>query len=338
MRAVLGLLFVAPLCAQSPSPFATRVVAWHTNGNAGGGVFAPTNALGPPRGGGAAAGSTDVHSLGIGGFLELGFDVVVRDGPGADLLIAENAFFAAAAGWSFAEVAFVEVSSNGVDFARLPSAYLGPAVEPGPFGTLVVGSYENMAGSTPVYAGSAAHSNADPLDVVEAGGDAIDLGDLVDDPLVRAGRVALAAITRVRLVDMRSGVDRDARGVVVRDAGAGSADIDAVTALHWVGDGKERGPWVELDVPADGAFVLTLGDPDGLGDLDLGSLRAALFGIPIDPLALLAGTAVVAVAPDRATFRLPFALPSQLRYRLSFSLRDRAGHRAGASRSRPDGR
>ena len=74
------------LRAQAPSPFATRVVAFDDRGQAGGGIFNPANALGQP------GGSTDVHSLGIGGSLTLGFDVVIVDGPGADLLIAENPF------------------------------------------------------------------------------------------------------------------------------------------------------------------------------------------------------------------------------------------------------
>jgi hypothetical protein len=332
---VLSVLSAMTAAAAQSGPFATQVVRHDTRNNAGGGIFDPSLLLGAPRGGGAAQGSTHVHSLGIAGDAVLGFGVVLTDGPGADFLVAENPFFLSFAR-SFAELAFVEVSSDGAAFARFPAAWYGPDAEPGPFGSILVGSCAGLAGATPVHA-HPANPNADPQDVVEAGGEAFDLADLADHPLVRAGRVDLRAIRFVRLVDVQSGVDRDARGRLLRDAGSGSADVDAVTVIHHAGNQAPNGPRVTLRIPADGNFELGLADPDGLGDLDPASLRAAFCGMPVHPLDLLAPLTVTQLTPTSVTWRLGGPLPPWLQFQLAFSVKDRAGHRSGALRARPDG-
>lgn len=321
------LLFVvavclAPLSAQNP--FASRVVAFDDRGGAGGGIFAPANVLGAP------AGTLHVHSLGIGGSITVGFDVVVTDGPGADLLVAENPFFAGALGETFAEMAFVEVSSNGVDFARLPSHYGGPDASPGPFGVAQIGWYGGLIGAVPVHVGA-----PDPQDVVTAGGDAVDLADLRDHPLVRAGRVDLTAITQVRIVDAVDGSDRDTGGRVVHDPGAGSADIDAVTVVQHQGNQSARGPHLDLRVPADGNYTLTLSDPDGLDDLDLASWKFALYGVQLSPVVLLQLSQIGDLTSTSISFRLGFPLPAGMPWVMASSIKDKAGHRSGAMRTRP---
>ena len=81
---------------------------------------------------GAAPGITnDVVSLGDGGYALLTFDVVIADGPGPDLAVFENAF-QMGDNVVFAELGFVEVSSNGQDFARFPSHSLTGNEEPMP--------------------------------------------------------------------------------------------------------------------------------------------------------------------------------------------------------------
>ena len=332
---VLSSLLLAAAAGAQAAPFATHVVRYDTRGNAGGGIFDPSLLLGAPRGGGANQGSVHVHSLGIGGDAVLGFGVVLSDGPGADFLVAENPFFLSFAR-SFAELAFVEVSSDGLAFARFPAAWYGPDAEPGPFGTVLVGTCAGVAGATPVHA-HPANPAADPQDVVEAGGEAFDLADLADHPLVRGGAVVLRAIRFVRLVDLQSGVDRDTRGRLLRDAGSGSADIDAVTVIHHQGNLAPNGPRVTLRIPADGNFELGMADPDGLGDLDPASLRASFCGMPVNPIDLLAILSVTQVSPTSVTWRLGGALPPALQFQLAFSLKDRAGHRSGAMRARPDG-
>lgn len=341
LRASLGALAGSFFCAVSTVHaqvvHATQVVAADTRGNLGGGIFQPANALGAPQGGGLAQGSTQVHSLGHGGSLVLRLPVALRDGPGADFLVAENPFVASAGfGAVFGEAVFVEVSSNGSDFARFSARYHGPDIEPGPFGVVDLAHYEQMAGLVPVLAGSAAFPNADPRDVVEAGGDAFDLADLQDHPLVVAGTVDLAAVTFVRLVDVRSGIDRDQAGRLIRDTGAGgSADIDAITAIHHQQDPPGRGPVVQLAIAADGRFTLDIDDPDGWQDLAPGSLRASVQGLPFDAASVLAGCQVLRADATGFTLVHPVPLPTALRYRLAVSVRDRAGHRSGVARIRP---
>jgi hypothetical protein len=317
---------VSPFLAAQ-TPFATQVISVQTNGGAGGGIFQPTNALGAP------GGAVDVHSLGIAGQLTVGFAAPITNGPGSDLLVGENPFRLAGSWWqTFAEVMFVEVSSDGVQFARFPARYLGDPVQPGPFGTVGVGNYANLAGQHPVLADM---PNVDPLDVVDAGGDAFDLQDLAAHPLVTSGAVNLGAITQVRLVDVVSGSSLDANAQPIFDAGSGSADVDAVTALHQVGSLGAGTPRVDLTILADGTMTLRLEDPNGWQDIDVASLRAALFGIPVDAAALLGGFVVQSVDALGFTLVQPVPLPPELRFTLSFALKDLGGQRSGHSRARP---
>ena len=323
---VCGALAVSsPLAAQGC--FATHVVANNTNGNAGGGIFNPVNALGAPQG------AMHVHSLGIAGDLTLGFAAPLTDGPGADLIVGENPFRLTPNGTTtFAETMFVEVSSNGVDFARFASRYFGLPVQPGPFGVTEVGTYAGLAGQTPVLATA---PGSDAQDVVEAGGDAFDLHDLAGHALVQLGLVNLAAITHVRLVDVQSGTSLDSRGAPIFDPGSGSADVDAVTVIHQQGLLAANGPRVDLTVAIDGTAVLRIEDPDGWQDLDPTSLRAALFGMPVDAFGLLAAFQVQQADPLGFTLVQAQPLPQTLLFTVAFSVKDFAGHRSGQSRTRP---
>ena len=320
-----ALALSSPLSAQAP--FATQVFASNTNGDAGGGIFDPSNALGAP------VGATDVHSLGIAGDLTLGFATPITNGPGADLIVGENPFRLSSAWWqTFAEVMFVEVSSDGANFCRFPSFYNGPAAQPGPFGTVTVGTYGNLAGQTPVLA---MNPGADAQDVVEAGGDSFDLDDLAAHPLVLSGAVDLLAITHVRLVDVVSGVSLDDNGTAIFDPGAGSADVDHVTVIHEQGAVPTGNPRVDLSVQADGTMTLRIEDPDGWADLDPASLRAALFGIPVDVGGLLAGFSLQSADATGFTLVQPFPLPTAMLFSIAISVKDLQGNRSGESRARP---
>ena len=318
--------------ADSPSaqgggvlPFADRVIASDSRGGAGGGIFDPARALGAP------GGPTDVHSLGIGGSLTLGFPVVIVDGPGADLLVTENPFRSASQpDQTFAEVFFVEVSSDGVVFARVPTRYRGPQVDPGPFSFVSAGWYEGFGGVLPTNATSG--GSIDPLDPVRAGGDAIDLATLLTDPLVLSGAVDLQNITAVRLVDVRTGVDTDSVGVLVRDPGSGSADIDAVGVLQHRGNqpAPSTAPNVQVRVPADGRFEVTIGDPNGLADLDPAQVAVGIWGIEVGLDALLAIAPISNVTPQEVTLTFTSTLPASLRLQMSATARDLAGTRVSA--------
>jgi hypothetical protein len=317
-------LFATTLVAQSP--FAAQVVASNTNGGAGGGIFNPANALGAP------GGASSVHSLGIAGDLTLAFAPPIVDRPGADLIVGENPFRLSNWWQSFAEVAFVEVSTNGVDFLRFPARYFGAPVQPGAFGTVPVGAYGNLTGQTPVLATT---PGTDPFDVVDAGGDAFDLGDLANEPLVLMGLVDLQAIGYVRLVDVVSGTSLDSVGTAIFDAGSGSADIDSVTAIHQQGAITGSPPLVDLVIHVDGTMTLRVEDPDGWQDLDPQSLRGALFGIPVDAGGLLASFQMTAADATGFTLTQPVPLPPGLLFTLSLSLKDFAGNRSGQARPRP---
>lgn len=64
----------------------------------------------------AGGNGTDVISLGDSGIATLTFDYVIQDGPGFDFAVFENGFTD-----GYMEFAHVEVSSNGLDYARFPS-------------------------------------------------------------------------------------------------------------------------------------------------------------------------------------------------------------------------
>jgi hypothetical protein len=274
-----------------------------------------------------------VHSLGIGGDLTLGFAVPIADGPGADFLVGENPFFVVNTFFgTFAEVMFVEVSSDGVHWCRFPSRYFGPVAQQGAFGSQTVGAYSNLAGQHPVFA---TVPGSDPQDVCEAGGDAFDLADIAGDPMVVGGLVDLQAITQVRLVDVQSGTARDSKNAPIFDPGAGSADVDHVTVIHQQGQVDPNGPRIDLTINVDGTIHLRLEDPDGWQDIDPTSLNGALFGIPLDALSII-GTFFQVQSIDNNGFTLvqPLPLPPDLLFTMSFSMKDLQGNRCGQSRAR----
>ncbi len=185
-------------------PYAVRVTSFAPGPGAGFGAESlPDVVLGPPMGGGAVQGGTDVVSLGVGGeiVVELGGEGAV-DGPGPDLVVFENAFWVGGdPAQPFAEPGIVAVSEDGTTFVEFPCGGAD-------------GSFEGCAGRRPVFA--APGNGIDPCDPSAAGGDVFDLADV--------------------------GVPR-ARFVRIRDLGLGSAfpdtagfDLDAVVALHACGE------------------------------------------------------------------------------------------------------
>lgn len=195
MRRALALVLALGGCAgdTDPLPFAARVVSFEPGPGAGFGQDAlPDVVLGPPRGGGDAMGSLDVVSLGREGVivLELGVDAV--DGPGADLIVFENAF-RATGGELFAEPGHLAVSADGARFVELPC---DPRAAP----------WQGCVGVGIV------PPDVDPTDPAVAGGDAFDLAG-VDLPFVRYVRVRDAG-TGPRFGGGTDGLDLDAVAVV----------------------------------------------------------------------------------------------------------------------------
>jgi len=167
-----------------------------------------TRALGP-----ATGVWKDVVSLGNGGTLTFTFDAPMADKPGLDLAVFENGFTAA-----FLELAWVEVSSDGNHFARFPSLSI-QTESVAAYGTLDASEVTGVAGR---YAGGY--------------GTGFDLAHLSDDDAVLTGRVDLAAIRFVRIVDIiGDGLSLDSLGHALYDPtptfGPAGFDVEAIAVL-----------------------------------------------------------------------------------------------------------
>ncbi|RMD81139.1 MAG: carboxypeptidase regulatory-like domain-containing protein, partial [Candidatus Dadabacteria bacterium] len=124
----------------------------------------------------------------------------------------------------FDELAFVEVSLDGLTWRRFPA---DPETGRG------------MAGREPVVANSA--NGMDPL-APEAGGDRFDLA-----------AVGLSYARFVRIID--AGAEADDAGNHVPGGGKAGFDLDAVAAANWVRPVRLRGTVRAGGVPVKGAFV-----------------------------------------------------------------------------------
>lgn len=203
----------------------------------------PTRGLGPADGATVSLGDLSAAAISGGtpqGMITVSFQATIFDGPGADLAVFENAgafFNSHDVNFIFGELAFVEVSSNGTDFARFPATSLN--IEPDantpdpnhdqlhtPFGRDFAGvnttNVNNLAGVHPTLTGTP-----------------FDLSDLVSDPLVTLGAVDLNQIRYVRFVDIPGeGSFTDSLGNPILDAWhsmeSGGFDLDAVGAIHAV--------------------------------------------------------------------------------------------------------
>lgn len=154
------------------------------------------------------------------GEITLTFDDVIFNGIGNDFAVFENGFESWTGGF-FAELAYVEVSTDGSNFARFASDSLTPAA---------VGAYGGID-STDVYNLAGKHARYQ--------GTGFDLEDLVGDSLVLSGIVELNDINFVRVIDIAgSGDFTDADGDAIYDAyetwGSGGFDLDAVGVINAV--------------------------------------------------------------------------------------------------------
>lgn len=175
-----------------------------------------SNGLGPQDG--------STVSLGDGGSITLRFDTAITNGAGADFAVFENAF--GFAGLVFAELAYVEVSTDGAHFARFTSTYNNPTVNTN-FGTgfrlIDIAEVNNFAGIHNTGVGTG-----------------FDLTDLAGNTLQAQGLLDLNAIFFVRLIDaVGNGSTSDSFGRAILDpyptsVATGGFDLDAVGALHTV--------------------------------------------------------------------------------------------------------
>ncbi|MEY3416462.1 MAG: hypothetical protein RL711_1403 [Bacteroidota bacterium] len=169
-----------------------------------------------------AAGASGIVSLGDGGIATLTFENPIANGEGIDFAIFENGFAGNTAASAFLELAFVEVSSNGIDFVRFPATSNTPTTsQMGTFDYLIASSINNLAGK---YIGGY--------------GTPFDLNELKDCTAVN-----INAISHVKIRDVIGSIDpkyasKDAQGNFINDPfptgfGAGGFDLDAVGVLHY---------------------------------------------------------------------------------------------------------
>jgi hypothetical protein len=129
------------------------------------------------------------------GEITLSFSETIRDGNGYDFAVFENGIISewntgagSVAGQMFAELGYVEVSSDGVNFARLPGVSLtGGRV--GMYGTIEISDVYNLVGK---------HPNGNGV----CTGTPFDLREIAGDPNVAAGLVDINNIGYVRIVDI----------------------------------------------------------------------------------------------------------------------------------------
>ena len=149
--------------------------------------------------------TTTAVSLGYFGNALISFDRPIIDGEGADFAVYENGFDS-----TFLELAFVEVSSDGINFFRFPATSLSSGTS-----DIKAQHYNNLAGKYAVGYGTP-----------------FDLSDIEDNDLLDKNNVRF-----VRLVDVNEGIDTDSHGNVVYDSpGAGSYsagfDLTGIAVLN----------------------------------------------------------------------------------------------------------
>ena len=161
----------------------------------------PNKALGPATGNNFDIVSLgDVNSTQIGqgvqpGQITLSFSEPIRDCSGYDFVVFENGLVSiyntsggSVAGQMFAELGYVEVSSNGEDFVRFASVSLTGGLV-GMYGTIEISNVYNLAGK---------HPNAGGV----CTGTPFDLSEIADEPNVVSGLVDINNINYVRIVDI----------------------------------------------------------------------------------------------------------------------------------------
>jgi hypothetical protein len=158
---------------------------------------------GPPHGGGAQNGSTDVVSLGVGGTIVLSFAPnAIVDGPGIDFIVFENPFdINDNPNDPYAEPGEVSVSEDGITWSAYPC-------------TATSYPYGACAGWHVVY--SSPTNGISPVDPATAGGDQYDLADL-----------GLKEVRYVRIVDKSNEVCPDAGGST-----SAGFDLDAISIVN----------------------------------------------------------------------------------------------------------
>ena len=252
------------------------------------------------KGLGAAEGtSSNIVSLGRGGQITLEFQQPIIDGTGADFAVFENSFSD-----QFLELAWVEVSSDGIHFLRFPNFSQTPSPVGG-FGTVDANKLHGFAGKYRVGYGTS-------FDLAEIR--AAHAASLLDsslfpssysvDLLANFNEVDFDNIRYIRLIDvvgdgsqysaLRVGGDQ---GLVIYDpyptTGSGGFDLDAVGVIHQldtsgvsqtidfspIGNQRFADVAVDLEATASSGFAVTFEVVSGPALLDGAELNFTGLGL-----------------------------------------------------------
>lgn len=171
---------------------------------------------------GRPGGTMDVVSLGDGGTATLTFASPIYNGDGPDFAVFENGFANALDTTTyFLEIAFVEVSSDGVNFFRFPSVtHVSAETQLNGSGCIKPEQIHNFASK-----------------YVAMYGTPFDLDEVEDNALLDKNKV-----THVRIIDVVGNISPeyatyDSEGHVVNDPwptpfGSSGFDLDAVGVIH----------------------------------------------------------------------------------------------------------
>lgn len=163
----------------------------------------------------AEGNSFDVVSLGDSGVAVLTFPYPVSNGEGYDFAVFENGFTD-----NYLELAFVEVSSDGINYERFPA--ISELQD-----TLQMGNYEFWdCGYVHNFAGKYRQGFGTPFDLQELAGTGIDINN----------------ITHVKIIDVIGSINPlygsfDSQGNVINDPWpsgfeSGGFDLDGVAVIH----------------------------------------------------------------------------------------------------------
>jgi hypothetical protein len=179
------------------------------------------------------------------GSITIGFEVGIADGAGHDFAVFENGFAYGSPNGLFAELAFVEVSSNGTDFARFEaiSTNTAPVAGSGGFSGWDTTNMYNLAGKN------------------QSGwGTPFDLAELASHALVTSGLLDLNNIQYVRLVDIPgTGHYLDSLGNPILDAhptsGSGGYDFRLSEGVGVINEAPEPATMALLAVGGTGLLA-----------------------------------------------------------------------------------
>ncbi len=194
---------------------------------AGPGPFGdPSAATNGVRGAGDGAGGTDVFSISYGDYLVLSWGGRrVRNGPGADLAVFENAF-EFGMGSTFMDPVVVELSIDAETWVPFPHDYVAPDER---LYSATASDWVGFAGVTPVRL-HAEDNPVDPFDAAAAGGDHFDLDALGLDG--EAGRIRRSGFVYLRLSPAPDWDNPDTAEPFPRDRISNGPDIDGVVARY----------------------------------------------------------------------------------------------------------